>query len=135
MTEVRAAARARAREGFWFIVVGTAAAATHAVVFWLMQRLVLAEVANAVGFALAFFVSFAGHRHLSFQDAGTGVGQSLARFATTAVAGFIVNEAVFTALLRWVRWPSWLALFAAMLVAAAQTFVLSRFWAFRRRGV
>lgn len=135
MTDARGAARTRAREGFWFIVVGSAAAATHAAVFWLVQHLVLAEVANAVGFVVAFFVSFAGHRHLSFQDAGTGVAQSLARFATTAVAGFFVNEAVFSALLRWAHWPSWLALFAAMLVAAAQTFMLSRYWAFRRRRV
>ena len=123
---------ARAREGFWFIVVGTAAAATHAAVFWLAQHVVLAEAANALGFVVAFFVSFAGHRHLSFQDAGTGVGQSLARFATTAIAGFAANEAVFAMLLRWAGWPSWLALFTAMLVAAGQTFVLSRFWAFRR---
>ncbi|MGB7423062.1 MAG: GtrA family protein [Comamonas sp.] len=122
----------RPREGFWFLVVGTAAAATHAAVFWLAQHAMLAEVANAAGFVIAFFVSFFGHRCLSFQDAGTGVGQSLVRFATTAIAGFVVNEAVFSLLLRWVHWPSWLALFAAMLVAAAQTFVLSRYWAFRR---
>ncbi len=122
----------RPREGFWFLVVGAGAAATHAAVFWLAQHLMLAEVANAAGFIVAFFVSFFGHRFLSFQDAGTGVGQSLARFATTAIAGFAVNEAVFTLLLRGALWPSWLALFTAMLVAAAQTFVLSRFWAFRR---
>lgn len=123
---------AQAREGFWFLVVGTAAAATHAAVFWLADRFIVAEAANAIGFIVAFFVSFFGHRFLSFQDAGTGVGQSLARFATTAVVGFVVNEAVFSLLLRAAHWPSWLALFSAMLVAAAQTFVLSRYWAFRR---
>jgi len=122
----------RPREGFWVLVVGTAAAATHAAVFWLAQHAMLAEVANAVGFIVAFFVSFFGHRCLSFQDAGTGVGQSLARFAPTAIAGVIVTEAVFALLLRGALWPSWLALFTAMLVAAAQTFVLSRYWAFRR---
>lgn len=122
----------RPREGFWFVVVGASAAATHAAVFWLADRVMLAEAANAAGFIVAFFVSFFGHRFLSFQDAGTGMGRSLARFATTAVAGFIINEAVFALLLRGALWPSWLALFAAMLVAAGQTFVLSRFWAFRR---
>ena len=91
----------------------------------------LAELANALGFAVAFFVSFAGHRWLSFRGAATGVGQSLLRFATTALAGFAVNEIVFALLLRGAGWPSWLALFIAMAVAAGQTFVLSRYWAFR----
>lgn len=122
----------RAREGFWFVVTGSAAAATHAGVFWLAQQALVAELANALGFIVAFFVSFAGHRLLSFRDAATGVGQSLARFAATALAGFATNEAVFSTLLRWANWPSWLALFAAMLVAAGQTFLLGRFWAFRR---
>lgn len=122
----------RAREGFWFVVTGSAAALTHAAVFWLAQYVLLAELANALGFGVAFFVSFAGHRMLSFKDAGTGVGQSLGRFAVTAVLGFLVNELVFSLVLRWAHWPSWLALFIAMLVAAGQTFALSRFWAFRR---
>lgn len=122
----------RAREGLWFVAVGTAAAATHAAVFGLTRRALLPELANALGFALAFGVSFAGHRRLSFRDAGTGVGQSLARFAATALAGFAVNEAVFALLLRLAHWPPWVALGAALLVAAVQTFVLSRFWAFRR---
>lgn len=122
----------RPREGFWFLVVGTAAAATHAAVFWLAQHALLAELANALGFIVAFFVSFAGHRWLSFRDAATGMGQSLLRFALTALAGFAVNELVFSALLRLAHWPSWLALLAAMLVAAGQTFVLGRYWAFRR---
>ena len=120
-----------AGQGLWFIGVGGAAAATHAAVFWLAQHAMLAELANALGFAVAFFVSFAGHRWLSFRGAATGVGQSLLRFATTALAGFLVNEIVFALLLRGAGWPSWLALFIAMAVAAGQTFVLSRYWAFR----
>ena len=40
--------------------------------------------------------------------------------------------AVFVLLLRGLGVPSWPALMAALLVAAGQTFVLSRFWAFRR---
>ncbi|MCO5117190.1 MAG: GtrA family protein [Ottowia sp.] len=121
-----------ARTGFWFAAVGAAAAATHAAVFGLAKSWLWPELANALGFVVAFGVSFVGHRWLSFRGAGTGVGQSLRRFAVTAVAGFAVNEAVFSLLLRGAGWPSWLALFAAMGVAAGQTFVLGRFWAFRR---
>lgn len=120
------------RTGFWFLVVGAAAALTHMSVFALTQRQLWPEVANALGFCVAFFVSFAGHRRLSFRDAGTSVAQSFTRFAVTALAGFASNELVFVLLLRALAWPSWLALFTALLLAAGQTFVLSRFWAFRR---
>ena len=119
------------RTGFWFGVVGALAALTHALVFGLVQPHAWPELANAAGFGVAFVVSFVGHRWLSFRGASTGVGQSLLRFAVTAVAGFAVNEIVFSLLLRGAGWPSWLALFAAMGVAAGQTFVLGRFWAFR----
>lgn len=119
--------------GFWFLVVGSAAAATHMGVFELTKAHLWPELANAVGFGVAFVVSFAGHRRLSFQDAGTGFWQSLRRFAATALAGFVANELMFVALLRGLNLPDWLALFFALVFASAQTFLLSRFWAFRRR--
>lgn len=117
---------------FWFLAVGGAAALTHMVVFALTQHQIWPELANALGFCVAFVVSFAGHRLLSFKDAGTTVGTSLRRFAVTALAGFASNEVVFILLLRALDWPSLLALFVALLFAAGQTFFLSRFWAFRR---
>jgi putative flippase GtrA len=117
---------------FWFLVVGGSAALTHMAVFALAQGHMLAELANALGFLIAFFVSFAGHRLLSFKDAGTSVGTSLGRFAVTALAGFASNELVFMLLLRGLGWPALLALFVALLFAAGHTFVFRRFWAFRR---
>lgn len=117
---------------FWFLAVGGAAALTHMGVFALAQHDMLPELANALGFVIAFFVSFAGHRLLSFKDAGTSLRTSLARFAVTALAGFASNELIFSLLLRTVGMPALLALFAALVFAAGQTFVFSRFWAFRR---
>ena len=117
---------------FWFLAVGGAAALTHMAVFALSQDHMWPELANALGFCVAFVVSFAGHRLLSFKDAGTSVSTSLGRFAVTALAGFVSNEIVFMLLLRTLGWPAMLALFAALVFAAGQTFVLSRFWAFRR---
>lgn len=118
--------------GFWFLVVGAAAALTHMLVFALVQQQIWPELANALGFCVAFLVSFAGHRLLSFRDAHTSVITSLRRFALTALAGFASNEIIFVVLLRALHWPALLALFVALLLAAAQTFVLSRYWAFRR---
>ena len=117
---------------FWFLAVGGAAAATHMVVFALTQTHMWPELANALGFVIAFGVSFAGHRLLSFKDAGTSMATSLRRFGITALAGFASNEIMFILLLRWLALPSLLALFLALVFAAGQTFVLSRFWAFRR---
>jgi putative flippase GtrA len=119
--------------GVWFLLVGSAAAATHMGVFALTKAHLWPELANAVGFCVAFGVSFAGHRRLSFQDADTSFWQSLRRFAATALAGFAANELMFVALLRGLHLPDWLALFFALVFASAQTFLLSRFWAFRRR--
>ena len=116
----------------WFLAVGGAAALTHLLVFSLTQHQMWPELANASGFVLAFFVSFFGHRLLSFRDASTSVAQSFQRFAVTALAGFATNEAMFVLLLRGAGWPALLALLLALLGAAAQTYFLSRFWAFRR---
>lgn len=117
---------------FWFLAVGGAAALTHMAVFALVQHQMWPELANALGFSIAFFVSFAGHRLLSFKDAGTPVGTSLRRFAVTALAGFASNELVFVLLLRGLGLPSLLALCLALIFAAGQTYLFSRYWAFRR---
>ena len=122
------------RSSVWFLLVGSAAALTHLGVFaWLSQATQWwPELTNAVGFMVAFGVSFAGHRWLSFADAGTSVSQSFLRFAGTAVAGFVCNELCFIVLYRGLGWPSGLALVVALVLAAGQTFVLSRYWAFKR---
>ena len=114
------------------MVVGASAAFTHLAGFALAEPYFWPEVANALGFVVAFGVSFAGHRWLSFQDAGTSFWQSLRRFAVTALAGFAANEVIFVVLLRGLGLPSFIALFIALVLASAQTFVLSRLWAFRR---
>ena len=120
---------------FWFLITGATAALTHMGVFTLVQHLhpdVWPEAANALGFVIAFVLSFGGHRWFSFKGTSTPVQQSLARFAVTALAGFACNEVVFMVLTRRYGWLGLLALFAALVVASAQTFVLSRFWAFQR---
>ena len=122
----------RSRSGLLFVVVGAAAAVTHLLVFMLAQSHMWPELANALGFVVAFFVSFSGHRNLSFRDAGTTVAQSFLRFAVTALAGFAGNEIIFVLLLRGLGWPSLQALLVALVFAAGQTLLLSRFWAFRR---
>jgi putative flippase GtrA len=116
----------------WFLAVGGTAALTHMGIFALVQGHMLPELANALGFVIAFVVSFSGHRLLSFKDAGTSVRTSLGRFAVTALAGFASNELIFALLLRGAGLPALVALFIALVFAAGQTFLFSRYWAFRR---
>jgi len=122
----------RWRSGGFFVLVGVAAALTHLAVFEILKAWCWPELANAAGFGVAFGVSFAGHRWLSFADTRMPLWQSLQRFGVTALAGFACNELCFMLLYRLAGWPSLLALLAAMVLAAVQTFVLSRFWAFMR---
>lgn len=120
---------------FWFLLTGASAALTHMGVFALLQYLqpeLWPEAANALGFVVAFGVSFVGHRWLSFKGTSTPMKQSLWRFGVTALAGFVSNELVFMWLTRHYGWWGLLALLVALVLAAAQTFVLSRFWAFQR---
>lgn len=116
----------------WFVAVGAGAALTHLGVYVVTSHLlnVMNEWANVCGFTVAFFVSFLGHRYLSFRDNTTPFKTSLLRFLITAVAGFLTNESVFIVLLRQLDFNDWVALFVAIAAAAAQTFTLSRMWAF-----
>mgnify|MGYP000582520376 CR=1 FL=1 len=61
--EERAPAASLARSGFWFLLVGGAAALTHLGLFvWLSETTTWwPEVSNAAGFVIAFGVSFTGH--------------------------------------------------------------------------
>jgi len=118
--------------GMWFGLVGASAAAVHLLVFEATRHAIAPEWANLVGFLVAFGVSFAGHRWLSFKGTRTGLQQSLLRFAVTAVAGFATNELFFVLALRVVGWPVWPSLVLALLLASGQTFLLGRWWAFRR---
>jgi len=127
--------------GIWFFGVAAAAGSTHLLVYFLLEWFLpklfpasnIPELYNFLAFCTAFSVSFWGHRNLSFKDTTTGVGESLGRFVWVSLAGFICNEIVFSALIRFFYWPSWLALPVGFAVAGAQTYLLSRNWAFHNR--
>lgn len=120
------------KSGLAFLVVGTTAALVHLLTFGLLKDYLLPELANFAAFLTAFGVSFAGHRWLSFQDAQTSLIQSLQRFALTSMVGFVSNQLVFVILFRVLQWSDWWALLGALGLAAVQTFILSRWWAFKR---
>ena len=117
-----------------FALVGAAATAVHlGVGLGAISVGVPPLVANPLAFAVAFAVSFAGHRGWTFASTRVPARHALPRFGAVALGGLALNEAVLAALLALGAAPMG-AFAVAVTVAAASTYVLSRAWAFRPRG-
>lgn len=118
-----------------FGLVGLAAAATHYIVAVFLESLTVANpaIANLLGFIVAFPVSYLGHRYLSFKDTEEAHSRTLPRFFLIALSAFVMNQCMLLATLQLTTIPFWLALAAVLTIVAAATFLLSRFWVFRRK--
>ncbi|WNL43449.1 GtrA family protein [Halomonas sp. PAMB 3264] len=114
---------------FRFLIMGGLATLTHMLVATLLFALLTEPspyLVNVIAFALAFLVSFFGHRHVTFKTRG-----SMGRFFLVAIAGFAANNAILTA---------GLALgvnnLAAVIIATAcvpvLTYLASSLWAFKK---
>lgn len=115
-----------------FGVVGIAAMAVHWCVVALIVPLGIAPLlANIIGFATAFNVSYLGHRNWTFASSA-GHSTTLARFVGVSITSFLLNEAMYSLLLRFTALDYRAALFIVLIAVAALTFVLSRYWAFRQ---
>ena len=121
---------------FFFVVVGCLAAATHwAVAVLCVEHLGLAPLlANVAGWLVAFNVSLFGHYHLTFKHQRAPWKQAAIRFFGVALLAFALNELAYAILLHTTRLPYQWALALVLLGVAVLTFILSRFWAFRRTG-
>ncbi len=124
------------RELFWFGVVGLTAMAAHlgSVALLLVPLGVSPLLANIYGFLLAFQISHAGHRHLTFRRGDVPAAQSRGRFFMVAVGSFALNEAMFALLLHFTTLDYRVALAIVLVAVAALTFLLARKWAFADRS-
>ena len=116
-----------------FALVGGVAAVTHYAVLMLLLQSALWSLAyaNVVAFALAFWVSYFGHRHFSFQAQAISHQQNLSRFVLVALLGFAFNES-FLLLMA----PIWSFSISGLVVlsivlTAILSFILNRFFAFK----
>lgn len=116
-----------------FVLVGGAAAATHllAVAAWVGWGGLAPLEANGLAFLLAFCVSYGGHAALTFASAHAWRWGAAGRYFLVACASFAANEALYALALHWLHWHYLWSLLAVLLLVAAGTFVLSKFWAFR----
>lgn len=118
---------------FWFGMVGAGAAGLHlGLVWYLVAQFALPPLlANVLGFCAAFVLSFVGHHQRTFAAHATPVRHALPRFMAVAVLGFCCNEVLYALLLH-LGMEYRIALFLVLVAVAGMTWLLSRYWAFRR---
>ncbi|MDA7888839.1 GtrA family protein, partial [Akkermansiaceae bacterium] len=115
-----------------FGMVGLVATGVHfCLALLLIHFSVTPLIANLGAFIGAFSISYLGHVHWSFRDQDHDKKQSLSRFLTISIGGFIANEILFAVLLQSTHLPPGIALAIVLTVVAGSTFILSRNWAFK----
>jgi putative flippase GtrA len=120
------------REAFAFLAVGLGALTTH----WLVLVMFVSVggldplVANVFGFAVAFNVSYFGHRNLTFAAHDRAHRHTLPRFATVALSIFMLNETLYWFLLTFSSLRYDIAHLLVLGAVAVITYLLSKFWAF-----
>jgi putative flippase GtrA len=87
--------------------------------------------ANLIAFCCALGVSFLGQTRLTFPDS-TADGGAFARFAVVAVSGLGFNQLIVWIVTSLFGSPYWLALVIIIFTVPGCTFMLLKFWAFRR---
>jgi putative flippase GtrA len=119
-----------------FLAVGCAAAATHwgVVVLAVSTAAMQPLVANVAGWLVAFIVSFFGHYRLTFRHQHAPLARAARRFFAVSALGFCVNELAYAWLLQVTRLRYDVLLALILIGIAGMTFILGRFWAFRRKN-
>lgn len=117
----------------WFTIIGALAALTHYIVAVSFEysALFTAAHANIAGFVAAFPVSYFGHRTFSFAGQDASHRQSLPRFLSVALLGFLANQTLVLSAIEYTKLPFWFALGVVMVLVAISTYLLSKFWAFK----
>jgi putative flippase GtrA len=88
-------------------------------------------VANLIGFAAGFPVSYSGHRWWTFESTREPHAVALPRFLLVALSSFAGNQVLLLLAVRWLPLPFWFVLGAVLLIVAVSTYLLSRYWVFR----
>lgn len=117
-------------EFFRFCFVGGAATVTHlmaaALLLWLLPNFDIVVI-NTFAFAMAFSVSYLGHRHFTFNREGSPL-----KFFLTSIVGLLINNAVVLAVSTMTD-VRFIAIVIGTSVAPVAVFLLSKYWAFEGR--
>ena len=88
-------------------------------------------MANIIAFCIAFQFSFWGHRYWTFKAQSLPKQTTRLRYLIVALGGFVLNQSLFWFLLEFTNLPYQLALFLVLLLVSVNSFIFSKFWAFR----
>ncbi|MDB2384725.1 GtrA family protein [Endozoicomonas sp.] len=117
-----------------FIIVGSLAAAVHlgvlrtAVGYFTLTPL----FGNAVAFAIAFIVSYAGQSLWTFNHKQHEHKGTVLRFLTTQLlCSFALNQGLYALLLSMTPLNYMLASFIVLITVPLVTYTLSKYWAFK----
>lgn len=120
-----------------FCLVGGAAALTHYVVLIMLLQHTHIPLAygNLIAFIVAFWVSYFGHRIITFNAKHILHQQALPRFMLVACFGFIFNEVFLLTLHHLFKSIDLsILIILTIVITAVFTFVLSKFFAFKFSG-
>lgn len=123
----------RHRESISFLGVGATAAAVHFTTVWILVQTEFANPAwaNVLAFWGAFAVSYFGHAAFTFAGNGGPGRRSMLRWLTVSLSGFILNQSLYVAALRWLSGIHYLILlFMVTCAVTVLTYLLGKYWAF-----
>ncbi|MEE4207371.1 MAG: GtrA family protein [Erythrobacter sp.] len=114
-----------------FGVVGICATLVHVGVAWLLIDLFAMNgfLANALGAASAFSVSYLGNARITFAS-GRGLWGGAARYLAVTIVSFVLTSAIL-AVTRHAGLATWTYALLVVLTVPPSTFLLAKFWAFR----
>jgi putative flippase GtrA len=93
------------------------------------------QLANVLGFGVAFCVSFLGQWRWTFlQRVSVPVARALPLYLMVSIGGFAANALAYEWLLTHTAWRYDVALAVVLVAVASMTFALSRYWVFRPRA-
>lgn len=111
-----------------FIIVGGGATLTHFLLAMflclLFENYCSIFFLNVMAFAVAFLVSYLGHRYFTFCKKG-----SLPKFILTALSGFAINNLVLFFMI-WLEIYKEISLLFSICIVPIATYLISCFWVF-----
>jgi putative flippase GtrA len=116
-----------------FIVIGTLAALVNfSIVIALVEANIMSPLlANVFAFAVAFQVSYFGHRYWTFSRTINAHKIALPRLFVISGSSFIANEGIFYLFLNLFQLPYIFALFLTLTILPIISFVFNKLWVFQ----
>ncbi|MEQ5788891.1 GtrA family protein [Erythrobacter sp. NFXS35] len=115
-----------------FGAVGICATLVHVALAWtLIERVMLdGLLANACGAAAAFSVSYLGNARITFRS-GRGLSGRPVRYLAVTLVSLALSSAILS-LVEHAGLPTYAYAVIVVLTVPPTTFLLAKFWAFRR---